>query len=163
MATLDRGQERRSHLRQGLVDAQGTLAAVLERLGPSDWSRRSPNEGWTIRELLAHLSTAERGFVSVIRRLAAGEGGVPDDFDRDRWNASQLRKQAEVDERGLWQQLVAAHEQLLDLLERMDDDAFERRGRLSSGEDGSVEDAFRLIARHMRDHTTDVEAALAPA
>ncbi len=161
MATVERGSARRGALRQSLVEAQAALSAVLDRVGPEEWARPSPNAGWSVRELLAHLSSAERGFLPVLRRIADGAGGVPDDFDPNRWNAGQLRRTGEASVDELRARLDAAHAEMLELLDELDEAAFGQRGRLSSGGEGSLEDAFKLVARHKRGHTAQIEAALA--
>lgn len=148
-------------IRQDLTDAQLRLVQALERVGPDDWARHSPtNEGWTIQQLLTHLTTAETGFVPTLQRMAHGEGGVPPDFDPNRWNAGQLRRRAETPPDQLRRDLEGAHAAMLQLLDSMDDTALDQWGHLSSGEDGSTEDCFRLVARHKRGHTQDIEAAL---
>jgi uncharacterized damage-inducible protein DinB len=148
-------------IRQDLADAQQRLLAALDRVAPDDWARHSPtNEGWTVQELLTHLTTAENGFVPTLKRMAQGEGGVPDDFDPNRWNAGQLRRRAETSPQQLRLELEGAHAAMLTLLDGMDDRGLDQRGHLSSGDDGTTEDCFRLVARHKRDHTQQIEAAL---
>ena len=154
--------DRTQALRAELVDAQRQLLEVLDRVGPDDWPRRSPtNEGWQIRDLLVHLSTSEAGFVPSLRRMADGQGGVPADFDPNRWNAGQIRRNTEADPGQLRQQLEAAHAQMLDLLDSLGDQALDQRGHLSTGVEGSCADNFRLVAAHKRGHTDDIRAALA--
>jgi uncharacterized protein (TIGR03083 family) len=154
--------DRKAAIRTELVGAQGALLETLDGVGPGDWSRRSPNnEGWTVRELLLHLATAEAGFVGTLNRMAAGQGGVPDDFDPNRWNAGQVRRRADTPPEQLRSELEAAHAEMMALLDGCDDAALDQRGHLSSGEDGSTEDNFRLVASHKRGHTADIRAALA--
>jgi uncharacterized protein (TIGR03083 family) len=153
-------QERIAAIRDDLVEAQRDLLDVLDRVGPDDWSRPSPNEGWTVRDLLIHLTTAESGFVGTLRRMAAGEGGVPADFDPNRWNAGQLRRRGEMPTEQLRLQLEEAHRDMLALLDGLDDAALDHRGHMSTGVEGSTEDNFRLVASHKRGHTSDIRAAL---
>jgi uncharacterized protein (TIGR03083 family) len=153
--------DRQLAIRQDLLDAQCALLEVLDRVGPDDWLRPSPNEGWTVRDLLVHLTTAESGFVPALRRMSAGEGGVPADFDPNRWNAGQLRRRAEMANDQLRPELESAHHAMLALLDELDDAALDHRGHMSSGVDGSAEDNFRLVASHKRTHTEDIRAALA--
>jgi uncharacterized protein (TIGR03083 family) len=156
-------QDRKTALRQELVEAQQQLRETLDRIGPDDWSRPSPNEGWTVRDLLTHLSTAEVGFVPALRRISSGQGGVPADFDPNRWNASQLRRRGDADPAQLRDELERAHTEMLSLLDQLDDAALDQRGYLSTGVEGTAEDNFRLVASHKRSHTADLRAALAPA
>jgi uncharacterized protein (TIGR03083 family) len=153
-------QDRKSRIRDALVDAQAQLLDALDRVGPDDWPRTSPNEGWTVRDLLTHLATSEVGFVGTIKNMASGQGGVPGDFDPNRWNAGQLRRQADAEPSQLMQRLEAAHGEMLSLLESLDDTALDRRGNLSVGGEGSTEDNFLLVASHKREHTGDIRAAV---
>jgi uncharacterized protein (TIGR03083 family) len=153
--------DRRDALRTELVEAQRALIDALDQVGADDWLRPSPNEGWTVRDLLTHLTTAESGFVPTLRRMAAGEGGVPADFDPNRWNAGQLRRRGDLPTDQLRAELESAHGDMLALLDRLDDAAFDNRGHLSSGVEGSTEDNFRLVAVHKRAHTRDIRAAFA--
>jgi uncharacterized protein (TIGR03083 family) len=153
--------DRKNALRQDLVEAQRALLDALDQVGPADWLRASRNEGWTVRDLLTHLTTSESGFVPTLRRMAAGEGGVPADFDPNRWNAGQLRRRGEISPDQLRAELEAAHQDMLALLDTLDDQALDHRGHLSSGAEGSTEDNFRLVASHKRGHTADIRAAFA--
>jgi hypothetical protein len=49
---------------------------------------------------------------------------------------------------------------MLALLDELDEAALARRGHMTVGGEGSVEDQFRLVARHKRAHTGDLLAAL---
>src|SRR5438067_748671 len=118
----------RSAVRAELIAAQARLAAALDSVGPPDWARPSPNEGWSVRELLGHLATAEAGFVPLLRRMASGGGGVPDDFDPNRWNSGQLRRQSDVEPRQLRADLEAAHRSMLELVDGLDAASLEQRG-----------------------------------
>jgi uncharacterized protein (TIGR03083 family) len=152
---------RKSAIREDLVDAQQELLQVLAHVSSQDWSRTSPNEGWTVRDLLTHLTTSESSFVPSLRRMAAGQGGVPADFDPNRWNAGQLRRRGDPAPDQLRTELETTHADMLSLLDSLDDAALDQRGHLSTGVDGSTEDNFRLVATHKRSHTADIAAALA--
>ncbi len=158
---MSASQGRRAKLRREVVDAQRALLDVLVRVGENGWTRSSPNEGWTARDLLLHLATTEAGFAKNVQRMLRGEGGVPADFDQDRWNASQLRRNADATVDDLQRLLISAHAELLGVIDGADDGALDQRGYLTTGEEGSVEDTLRLVARHKRTHTHDIEAALA--
>jgi uncharacterized protein (TIGR03083 family) len=155
---------RQSAIRADLVSAQRDLLEVLDQVTPADWLRASPNEGWTVRDLLVHLTTSETGFVSTLKRMAAGQGGIPADFDPNRWNAGQLRRRAETATDQLRPELESSHSAMLAMLDDLDDAALDQRGHMSSGSDGTTEDNFRLVASHKRTHTDDIRTALgAPA
>jgi uncharacterized protein (TIGR03083 family) len=153
-------QDRKLAIRTELADAQQALLETLDRVGPEDWSRTSPNEGWTVRDLLTHLTTSETSFVPSLRRMAAGQGGVPADFDPNRWNAGQLRRRGDPDPAQLRSELESSHAEMLSLLEDLDEAALDQTGHLSTGVDGTTEDNFHVVADHKRTHTADIRAAL---
>jgi hypothetical protein len=92
--------------------------------------------------------------------MSAGEGGVPVDFDPNRWNAGQVRRRTDIPPDQLRAELESAHRDMVALLDSLDVAALDHRGHLSSGEEGSTEDNFRLVAAHKRGHTADIRAAL---
>jgi uncharacterized protein (TIGR03083 family) len=153
--------ERTVALRRQLDQAQDDLLATLDHVGPDEWSLPSPNEGWTVRDLLTHLTSAETGFVTTLKRMATGRGGVPADFDPNRWNASQLRRRAEQTPEQLRAELERSFGEIVGALDALDDAALEQRGYLSTGVEGTTADNFRLVATHKRAHTDDIRAALA--
>jgi uncharacterized protein (TIGR03083 family) len=153
--------ERTVALRQLLEQAQGELLEALDRVGPDQWTLPSPNQGWTIRDLLVHLTSSETAFILTLRRMATGRGGVPADFDPNRWNAGQLRRRAEQTPEQLRAELERSYGELLGELDALDDAALDHSGNLSTGVEGTTEDNFRLVATHKRAHTADIRAALA--
>ena len=68
--------------------------AIFAGLTDEKWDAEVYTEGatWTIRNVLAHFVTSERGLVKLFERIRAGGEGSPDDFSIDRYNASQQDK-----------------------------------------------------------------------
>ena len=93
--------------------------------------------------MLTHLSSAETAFVPTLNKMSEGQGGVPQDFDPNRWNAGQLRRRVDSQPEQLRKDLEAAHAAMLTLLDTLDETALDQRGYLSTGVEGSTEDCFR--------------------
>src|SRR5262252_2630504 len=140
--------ERTVALRRLLEQAQSELLGVLDSVEADQWTRPSPNEGWTVRDLLVHLTSSETAFIQTLRRMATGQGGVPADFDPNRWNAGQLRRRAEQTPEQLRAELERSYAELLGELDVLDDASLDHRGHLSTGVEGTTEDNFRLVAFH---------------
>ena len=71
--------------------------ALFAGLSDEQWSAEVYTEGttWTIRNVLSHFVTSERGLVKLFEQIRLGGDGSPDDFSIDRYNASmQARTQA---------------------------------------------------------------------
>jgi hypothetical protein len=64
----------------GLTDAQWQLDVYTE------------GELWTMRNVLSHFVTSERGLVRLFEQIRQGGAGAADDFSIDRYNASQQAK-----------------------------------------------------------------------
>src|SRR5688572_2740164 len=78
-------------LRQGLIASGSRTAEVVAELRDEDLECPSGHE-WTVRDLLVHLASSERGARVMIEGLLRGESVVPSDFDLDRWNRGQVAK-----------------------------------------------------------------------
>ena len=86
-----------SSLQAGFLE----LASIVRALH-GDWSAPVPGyDGWTCKDLLAHLSSSEASLARVI--ASANEPPRPDatPFDADRWNASQVRRRSDTDPQDL--------------------------------------------------------------
>lgn len=58
------------------IDAQRLLTAdLLERLTEADWQHPSLCDGWTIRDVAAHLTLQQMGFGDLLRMLPKYRGG----------------------------------------------------------------------------------------
>jgi uncharacterized protein (TIGR03086 family) len=55
--------------------------ALVRRIGPADLARPTPCQGWTLADLLAHLTAQHRGFAAAAREAVGGATGGPGDED----------------------------------------------------------------------------------
>ena len=71
--------------------------AIFSSLPEEQWRAEVYTEGavWTIRDLLSHFVTSERGLVRLFESIRQGGAGSPDDFSIDRYNESQQQKTRE--------------------------------------------------------------------
>jgi hypothetical protein len=113
-----------------------------------------------VLQLFTHLTTAEVGYMPVLKSIAAGNGGSTPEFDRDRWNASQITKNAEAEPAGLRARIERAHASMLDYLAEVTPEQLDQQGLLSNGEPGSLADGFTLVAAHKREHAEQMAAAI---
>jgi uncharacterized damage-inducible protein DinB len=70
------------------------LAAFFSELTADQWENEVYTEGttWSIRNVLSHFVTSERGLVKLFERIRTSGEGAADDFSIDRYNASQQEK-----------------------------------------------------------------------
>ena len=118
------------------VDGEGDGLALLERqmwtienmhqLTPAQASRRYAEGKWSVREMIGHLSDAERVLSYRLLRIARGDRTPLPGFDE---NAFVVAAQADGRELGgLVQELVAVRAATLALVRSLDDAALGQRG-----------------------------------
>lgn len=74
------------------------ILSVFSGLSDEHWDREVYTEGttWTIRNVLSHLVTSERGLIKLFERIRLGGEGTPDDFSIDRYNAAMQERTKEM-------------------------------------------------------------------
>src|SRR5436305_2087283 len=107
-------------LRAGLEASGARSAEILAGLEEADLDC-SANPDWTVRDLLVHLATSERGVQGVLEGFLRGESIVPADFDLDRWNQSQVSKLRGLSLTELRERLTTTRTATLALLDRVTD------------------------------------------
>jgi pimeloyl-ACP methyl ester carboxylesterase len=137
-------------------------AAALTARPRFDWSRpvNGDGEGWTARDLLAHLSSTQAAMAAVIAAPpapTAGDGERPP-FDPDRWNASQLRRRGERRPAELADEMRRGAEQIHAALMQAD-----LAGRTGAGNYAGrpLAEALERMIEHQRTHLADLGAVLA--
>jgi uncharacterized damage-inducible protein DinB len=80
--------------------------AIFASLTDDQWRTEvyTEDQTWTIRNVLAHFVTSERGLVKLFERVRAGGEGAADDFSIDRYNASQQEKTKDLPPQELLEQ-----------------------------------------------------------
>jgi uncharacterized protein (TIGR03083 family) len=139
-------------LRAGLAE-MARVAGELE----GDWSRPA-TEGWTARDLLAHVSSSVAAIPAVLRAGPPAPGAEPaPPFDADRWNASMVRRRAEQPPEALVAEIDAAVRDLTGMLRDLDLDRPVHAGPSASQ---PVAEAMRVVVSHGLTHLEELRAAL---
>ncbi len=116
---------------------------------------------WSVHHILRHIVTSEYSMNQLIRSIQAGGSGAPENFDIDRFNRGQIRKQAEKSSAELLTMMTNNHQGTLSLLASLDDEDLAKRGRHGGlGRETSIRTIFKIIAGHNLQHAQDVQAAL---
>ena len=142
-----------SSLQAGFVE----LASIVRALH-GDWSAPVAGyEGWSCKDLLAHLSSTEASLAAVVRSTSQPprDGAAP--FDPNRWNASQVRKRAETDSQELLNEFDMGTTQLVDALTDLDMDKPVTVGAFPGY---TVRNAMAEMLEHQTHHLDDLRAAL---
>ena len=139
------------------IEGDRTIAYFSE-LKPEQWLETVYTEGetWTIRSVLAHYVTAEKGFITIFSRIREGGPGVPDDFDIDRFNASQQRKTRELATSELLENFKAVRAQMVELVASLTDEDLKREGRHPFLGQTTLNEMIKMVYRHNQIHSRDM-------
>jgi len=155
--------ERKDKLRQTIQADDAASMAIFKRLTPEQWDQPVPSdEGaeWKARDVLNHVAISESGQLTVIQRVLAGQGGVPDDFDLNRYNRRSVQKQAERSVDEMLDSIEQNHAQVLSALEALPDADLDKTGRHARGDTLTVEQFFHRITEHRRQHAQELARSL---
>ena len=113
-----------------------TLECLVERLSsegektqeffgamlPGQWERTLYTEGarWSVRQVLAHIVSAETGMRQLIENILAGSPGVSEDFDLDAYNERRVERWANVPPEELLWEFTAQRQVTVDFVKSME-------------------------------------------
>jgi hypothetical protein len=155
--------ERKDKLRATIEADDAASLVIFNRLSPEQWETPVPSdEGalWKARDVLAHVAVSEGGQLTVIKRILSGEGGVPEDFDLNRYNRRSVQKQGERTVAELLDGIARDHAAALAALDGVSDADLDKTGRHARGDVMTVERFFHRITEHRRQHAEELARSL---
>lgn len=137
-------------------------AAFFAALSPAQWQTPVYTEGhtWTTRNVLAHFVTAEQGFLKLFADIRAGGPGAAEDFDIDRYNASQQDKTIEISPADLLEQFQATRAQMTTLVASCTEEDLQKQGRHPFLGLTTLAEMVKMVYRHNQIHLRDLRKLL---
>jgi hypothetical protein len=151
--------ERKDKLRQTIESDDAASLTIFSRVSPEQWEQPVPSdEGatWRARDVLNHVTISEGGQLVVIQRILAGQGGVPEDFDLNRYNRRAVQKQVERTVDDMLTSIGRDHAQVLAALDGMSEADLDMTGRHARGDTLTVAQFFHRITEHRRQHAEEL-------
>ena len=138
------------------------MVAFFSTLTDDQWQAEVYTEGttWTIRNVLSHYVTSERGLVRLFEQIRQGGGGVTDEFSIDRYNASQQEKTKDVSPAELVEQYKAVRAESIAWVQGLKDEELEIQGRHPFLGQTVIREMVRMLYMHNQLHYRDVKRAL---
>jgi uncharacterized protein (TIGR03083 family) len=147
------GETSSSSLQSGYIELAGIIRALH-----GDWTAPAPGyEGWTCRDLLAHLSSTAASLPAVASSVTEPKHPNAPPFDSNRWNASQLRRRADKEAQELMDEYDAGTTRLVMVLSDLTMDTPVTIGPYTGV---SLGEAMAEMLEHQRHHLSDLKAAL---
>lgn len=137
-------------------------AAFFASLTTDQWNSEVYTEGetWTVRNVLAHYLTAEKGFVKIFASIRDGGPGATEDFDIDRYNASQQKKTQHLTPAELLKQFIAVRAEMTAWVATLTEADLGKQGRHPFLGQTTLAEMIKMVYRHNQIHYRDLRKIL---
>ena len=137
-----------------LEQTRHEVKQVLDRLQLADWEKeiQDDDQKWTVRQIVSHMVSAQKGMSVQIVRIKEGEEGVSPDFDVHRWNQRSVQKSADKTPQELLTALDEDRAVLKQTVSGLQEADLDKRGRHGSLKIMTIEEIALLIGTHEADH-----------
>jgi uncharacterized damage-inducible protein DinB len=135
---------------------------IFSALTEEHWNAEVYTEGatWTIRNVLAHFVTSERGLIKLFEQIRQGGAGVADDFSIDRFNESQQQKTKEFTPAELLEQYKSVRANSVAWVSGLQESDLELQGRHPFLGMTSIREMVKMLYLHNQIHYRDLKKVL---
>jgi DinB superfamily len=152
-----------TELAEKLKSEGGKFVDIFSSLTEEQWKAEVYTEGatWTVRNVLAHFVTSERGLVKLFESIRQGGSGAADDFSIDRYNEAQQQKVKELPALELLGQYQEIRANTIVWVSGLRAEELEIIGRHPFLEVTTLREMVKMLYIHNQVHYRDLKKALA--
>ncbi|WKZ34475.1 MAG: DinB family protein [Anaerolineales bacterium] len=138
------------------------MAQFFSELTAEQWTNEVYTEGttWSIRNVLAHFVTSERGLVKLFERIRTTGEGASDDFSIDRYNAAQQEKTKDLPPAELLEQYRQVRAEAVAWVSGLKDEELDINGRHPFLGQTVIREMIKMLYLHNQLHYRDAKRAL---
>lgn len=138
------------------------FVSIFSALSADQWQADVYTEGetWTIRNVLSHFVTSERGLIKLFEQIRQGGQGIADDFSIDRYNAAQQQKTREFSPAELLEQYKAIRANSVAWVLGLKDEELEIKGRHPFLGETVLREMIKMLYLHNQLHYRDLKKVL---
>ena len=138
------------------------MTAFFAELTDEQWESDVYTEGttWSIRNVLSHYVTSERGLVRLFERVRTTGEGAADDFSIDRYNAAQQEKTKDLPPAELLEQYKQTRAESVQWVSGLKEEELEIKGRHPFLGETVIREMIKMLYLHNQLHYRDVKRAL---
>ena len=136
--------------------------SIFSGLSDDQWNQEVYTEGttWTIRNVLAHFVTSERGLVKLFEQIRQGGAGAADDFSIDRYNAAQQERTKELSTQELLEQYKQVRDNSVAWVSALREEELEITGRHPFLQMTTIREMIKMLYIHNMTHYRDVKKVI---
>jgi uncharacterized damage-inducible protein DinB len=138
------------------------FASIFANLRDDQWQTEVYTEGatWTIRNVLSHFVTSERGLIKLFENIRQGGAGASEDFSIDRYNAAMQARTQELTPRELLEQYKAIRAEAVAWTANLSEADLEKQGRHPFLGITTIREMIKMLYVHNLTHYRDMKKAL---
>jgi len=135
---------------------------IFSELTDEQWQAEVYTEGttWTIRNVLSHFVTSERGLVKLFEQIHQGGNGAADDFSIDRYNESQQAKTKDLSVAELLEKFKSTRAETISWVSGLKESDLDITGRHPFLEMTTLREMIKMLYLHNQIHYRDFKKAL---
>jgi|SRR5215211_2520713 len=151
-----------TELAEKLKSEGDKFVSIFSGLTDDQWKQEVYTEGatWTIRNVLAHFVTSERGLLKLFEKIRQGGEGAADDFSIDRYNAAMQERTRAATPQELLTQYKEVRANAIAWVSALQDSELEITGRHPFLGQAVIRDMIKMLYIHNLNHYRDMKKAL---
>lgn len=138
------------------------MIQFFSELSEEDWTKEVYTEGttWSIRNVLSHFVTSERGLVKLFERIRTTGEGAADDFSIDRYNAAQQERTKNLTPAELLEQYKQVRAESVTWVSRLKEEELEIQGRHPFLGQTVIREMIKMLYIHNQLHYRDAKRTM---
>jgi len=138
------------------------IVSIFSGLTDDQWNQEVYTEGttWTIRHVLSHFVTSERGLIKLFEQIRQGSTGAADDFSIDRYNAAMQERTKEATAHELLEQYKQIRANSIAWVAGLKDEELEIMGRHPFLEITTIREMIKMLYIHNMTHYRDMKKSI---
>ncbi len=136
--------------------------SIFSGLAADQWQQEVYTEGatWTIRNVLSHFVTSERGLLKLFENIRQGGEGASQDFSIDRYNAAMQARTKESTSQELLEQYKAIRAESVAWTSGLSEADLDKQGRHPFLGVTTLREMVKMLFLHNQLHYRDIRKAL---
>ena len=138
------------------------FVGIFSGLTDDQWKAQVYTEGetWSIRNVLSHFYTSERGLVKMFQSIVGGGTGAGDDFSIDRYNATQQEKTKDLPVGELLEKYKSTRAETITWVSGLKEADLELTGRHPFLGETTLREMIKMLYLHNQIHYRDLKKVL---